>query len=397
MILEVPFMFTRSGKLPRERTVQTYNLVGVQPVSVPEVADRDAPMVARCRYATARFVDDGGNLAMAAAEAEADYRLVGGRIVRRAVLDGPTFLNGEFSLPYRALEALPRPLLEVAAAAARHPDGVPDVTAENAQGAMNLLARWGMMRGARSFNLSKPSYSRRNNTLCAYVEGGEPLNRVDGDNRARRAAEIRATMEGGAVFVDGVLYLPSYGPAWVADGPPRDGGPVIAEATPEMAWHHAYETARAYREQDVLEAAVAAECAAPRPPRGPCEFGGIEWRGAVEILDPAAMPLDPEEMALRSACVSITSHLGDVVMASRRPAAVRAYAGLLEAIQGFETDVPAGLEALRDFADAWQIGREPGESFTWACDAADAVLDRVAARRAAAEADGPSAAPRSGS
>lgn len=374
MILEIPFRYTAWGKRPGCRTVEKAVLVSHVPVSVREVAESEAPVVARCRYETYGVAQGDRGPCLEKTEAEVDYRLVDGRLMRRAVFDAATFLGLGEGYP-RADAALVRdPRAQaVVRRASECPEGVPDVTAELAQAAMWAMHEKMVGQRSRDLVLRKPLGVDLPDH-AHYHEAASPFNRTERSDKAGRAAEARAAMEGGAAVVDGVLYLPSWGPAWQCDRRVRDGR-TDAGAVPELSWLHKG-SLLAFRDQAELEAVLSARADGPVV---------ADYYGAVEILDPAAMPLHPDDMAMHEVAKEIADHTDSGVMMSRDPVLVHAYADVLAVARDPDHDVPAGLDALRAFADAWQVYLEPGDPRVWACESVDTVLLRGRARESGPE------------
>jgi len=359
--LEVPFTYARTGHFPRCRNPDTRVMYGMALAEVPEVAASDAPVVARCRYASFRPVvcQGGDRLAMTPVVAEVDYRLLGGTLMRRAVMDDAFFAFGgrDGAITDRDAARLREfPATEAALAA----DGVASVTRSLAQPAMRLLEMAAPRTGMTRIVLRKPG--ERAPAGLGYLEADSPFARSTGDDRRIRAAEASAWMARGSAFVGDILYLPSFGPAWVGSGWHRDAAQV--HAAPEAGWLSGGDALASFGAD---ARALVAEIARRR-----CKEAA--FLGRIEVQDPSALPLWPEEFALREAANQMEDRVLEPFGQARSVEGIRACADMVEALADLSGGAEGLMPALSDLAAAWRRGPGADGSRGWVLELIDDVL-----------------------
>src|SRR5690606_33579464 len=105
--------------------------------------------------------------------------------------------------------------------------------------------------------------------------------------------------------------------------------------------------------------------------------GRLEWSGDVEILDPDALVLPPEEFALRAVGAELLGEHDGLVLKMGSPAALRALADVMEVCRDPDADPGAMVPALRTLAAEYGARFAPGEAFDWMREAMETVLGRV--------------------
>ena len=377
-ILEVPFVFRRSGYEPRARTETETTLTGKVPLKVAELRDQDAPVVVRCRYADmVPGIGEDGRPAWRHAELETDYRLVDGRLARRALPDSTFLCGGPDELPSGGR------LPAVRAAVAAWGADPTRISPAHAQAAMEMI-RLATSRGSPSVAPLMPG-RRRERLYGARPEEDDGFSRREGDDRTWKAGQQTAALRGRLAFVDGELYVPSFGPGWLLQGG-RAAGPGLihvasrwsAPATPELAWASDDALCTAYMAGD--------EAACRRFAESTHGFDGFQ--GEIEILDPDAFRMHPDELAVRAeAREAVQEAATNAFLRRRDPEGLRAVADCMAMLDSDEPCADELRGAFSDFARRWDAGLPANSSLRWRSAGAARLEARVQAREDALRMD----------
>lgn len=371
--LEVPFVFTATGFRGRGNREHAQTVSSMTVLRVPELTEAQAPLVARCTYQgfVPTIVDDK-HAAWTPAPVKVDYRLVDGRLVRRAVPDD-MFLTGAGDAPHRdgghvgVLKMLSRPdarrFLEKWAA---DPSGFGE---KDGQFAMNLIRATLPAGGRLPFPLLP--WRRDSISETAVFQGQENLSQVTGDDLLDRARNTQRGLTGSTCLVNGALYMPSMGPGWELSRHLRDGEASRAFAVPEMGWMNWREMANSFVPGD--EATCAAMGDHPT------------FVGEIEVVDPAALFLDPDEFAARSAARNVCNR--DAASTFVETESANGLRAMADVISMTSSDASCGdrlTHALSDMAAAWDAVIPQGDPRRWRSATAREPELRMSRRREAA-------------